>query len=57
MLETSLVHINPSVTFIGHMSVLIEQQACMMAEITQLRAALEHHTAKFTTLCRVFAYV
>lgn len=48
---------DPLVVLIGQMSVLIEQKARIMAKITWLRAASEHHTAKFATLRGVIAYV
>lgn len=43
------------VTLMGQLSTLVEQQARMMAEITQLRAASESQTAELSSFCRALA--
>ncbi|XP_022871206.1 uncharacterized protein LOC111390401 [Olea europaea var. sylvestris] len=49
-LTPATVPVDPTIALIGQMSILIEQQAHMMADITQLRVASEHHTVEFATL-------
>lgn len=47
--------VDPMVTLMGQMSTLVQQQARMMAEITQLRAVSECQSAKLSTFRRALA--
>lgn len=51
------IPIDLSVVLIGKMTMLIEQPARIVAEITQLRATIDRHTTKFTTLRSAVGYL